>query len=83
MLFDIPFLADRNKIGDYRQRQSTPSVKTEHAMTGIIKLAIKYCYEKMVSSANQKAGMNVILGLSHLFIQTAQLGFYTEQNQKD
>ena len=84
MLFDIPFLLTETKQGTTGNvsQISTQSVRTEHAKTGIIKSAIKYFLEKMVSSANQKAIMNVILGLSHLFIQMAQLGFNTGQNQK-
>ena len=85
MLFDIPFLAYWNKIGDYRQRQT--DLNTEHENRSHkdwdYKSAIKYCYVKMVSSANPKAFMNMILGLSHLFIQMAQLGFNAEQNQND
>jgi hypothetical protein len=83
MLFDIPFLAGWNKIGDYRQHQKdlNTECETEHAETGIKKSAIKYCYRKMVFSANQNAIMKVILGLSHLFIQMAQLEFNMEQNQ--
>jgi len=31
MLFDIPFLADWNKIGDYRQSQTDRSAKRENS----------------------------------------------------
>jgi len=31
MLFDIPFVADWNKIGDYRQRQTDPSNTRENS----------------------------------------------------
>ena len=58
-------------------------MKKEHAKTGIIKSAIKYCHGKMVSSANQNVAMKVILRLSQEFIQMAQLGFSVEQNLKD
>ena len=30
MLFDIPFVADRKQIGDYRQNQTDPSNKREN-----------------------------------------------------
>ncbi len=30
MLFDIPFLADWNKIGDYRERQTDLSIECEN-----------------------------------------------------
>ncbi len=62
---------------------SIPNVKTEHARIGITRWIIKYCYRKMVSSANQKAGMNMVHGLSHQFIQMAQLGFNVDQSQSD
>ena len=70
MLFDIPFLADWNKIGDYRQCQT--DLNTEHENCSC------HYREKMVSSTNQRVGMNVILGLSHQFIQMGQLGFNAE-----
>ena len=146
MLFDIPFLVDWNKIGDYRQHQTdlntarenpsrrdwdykvgdevllrkdsihgkgefwyehnpwtitsvhtngtirfqcgtkletignvkqtlTQNVKIAHVVIGTTKLVIQYFLEKMVSSANQRVSMNVILGLSHQFIQMGQSGF--------
>ena len=58
-------------------------VKIAHVVIGTTKLVIKYFLEKMVSSANQKVGMNVILGLSQQFIQMGQLGFNAEQSQND
>ncbi len=61
----------------------TQNVKIAHVVTGTTKLVIKYFLEKMVSSANQKVGMNVILGLSHQFIQMGQLGFNVEQSQNN
>ncbi len=62
---------------------SIPNMKTDHARIGITRLVIKYCYGKMVSSAKQKAAMNVIHGISHQFIQMAQLGFNADQDQND
>jgi hypothetical protein len=59
------------------------NVKIAHAGIGITKFVIKVFLEKMVSFANQKVGMKVILGLSHQFIQTGQSGFKAEQNQND
>ena len=84
-LFDIPFLADWNKIGDHRQHQTDLNTECEiaHVMIGTTKLVIKYFLEKMVSSANQRVGMNVILGLSHQFIQMKQSGFNVEKSQND
>ena len=61
----------------------TQNMKIAHAVIGTTKLVIKYFLEKMVSSANQRVGMNVILRLSHQFIQMGQLGFNAEQSQND
>ncbi len=66
MLFDVPFLADWRKIGEYRQRQTDKHTAWEN------KTRIDWEYQpgnkvllrKMVSSANQKAGMKVMLGQS-------------------
>ena len=56
MLFDIPFIAYWNKIGDSRQCKliATQDVKTRHVSTGITKLAIKYSCIKVVFSTKQK-----------------------------
>jgi hypothetical protein len=78
MLFDIPFLVPGNA-----RPVPTQSVKTNLAKTGIIKLVMKNCYGKTVFSANQKAIMYMILGLSQVFIQMAHLGFNAEQIQND
>jgi hypothetical protein len=56
MLFDIPFIADRQKIGEYKQRLTDLSnlvtpVKTKAELTMIMMLVRKYCYRKKVSSA--------------------------------
>ena len=69
-------------IGNAKQTL-TQNVKITHVMIGTTKLVIKYFLEKMVSSATQRVGMNVILGLSHQFIHMAPLGFNAEQNQND
>jgi hypothetical protein len=71
MFVDIPFIAAWNKIGEHRQCHTNLNLewRLNHIMIGLIKLMIKYFLEKMVSSANQKVGMKVILGLSHQFIQ--------------
>ncbi len=44
VLFDIPFLADWNKIGEYRQHQTdfTPSVIAKHVLIMISKWVTKY-----------------------------------------
>ena len=46
----------------------TLNMKIAHDVIGTIKFVTKYFLEKMVSSTNQRVGMNVILGLSHQFI---------------
>ena len=70
MLFDVPFLADWKKIGEYRQIQTDKNTarKTRPELTGTINPETRYCCAKMVSSANQRAGMKVILGQSRQFI---------------
>jgi hypothetical protein len=42
MLFDIPFIANWNKIGDYRQHQSTRLVLAQHARS---KKGVGYDYK--------------------------------------
>ena len=45
MLFDIPFIADWKKIGDYRQRQTdrnTAQENKKNGKIGIMKLVKKY-----------------------------------------
>ena len=69
-------------IGNTKQT-ITQNEKIAHVVTGTTKLVIKYFLEKMVYSANQRVGMNVILGLSLQFIQMGQLGFNAEQSLRD
>ena len=72
MLFDVPFLADWTKIGEYRQLQTDKNTARENnTQIGTINQATKYCCAKMVSSANQRVGMKVILGQSRQFIRMA------------
>ncbi len=85
MLFNIPSLLTGPKLettGNTKQTL-TQNVKIAHIMIGTTKLVIKYFLEKMVSSAKQRVGMNVIIALSHQFIQMEQLGFNVDQNQND
>jgi hypothetical protein len=44
MLFDIPFIADWNKIGDYRQHQTDLSTarKNKNVLTMIEKLVTEF-----------------------------------------
>jgi hypothetical protein len=53
---------------------STWNVKIAHVVIGITKLVIKYFLEKMISSANQRVNMKVILGISHQFIKWVNQG---------
>ncbi len=73
MQFDVPYLANWTKIGEYRQKRetTTPDGRTLLVLTGIINPVIKYCGKKMVSSTRLKADMKVILGLSFQLIQMA------------
>ena len=61
----------------------TQNAKNAHAVIETTKLVTMYILEKMVSSANQRVGMKVILGLSHQFIQMGQSGFNVEQSQNN
>ena len=81
MLFDIPFIADWSKIGEYRQKQTDKNNnrKTKPDLTGTINPATKDCCKKMVYSAKQKVGVTGILGLSLQFIQMGQLEFNAER----
>ena len=85
MLFDIPFLADWNKIGDYRQCQTDLNTECENRSRkdwdyevsskvllwkdGILRKS-ESCYECDSWTITS-------------FIQMIQLGFNAEQNQKD
>jgi hypothetical protein len=85
MLFDIPFLADWNKIGDYRQCQTDLNTERENRTRKDwdYKVGDKVLLRKDGILRKSGSVMNVIIGLPHLFIQMAQLGFNVEQNQKD
>ena len=66
MLFDIPFIADWNKIGDYRQRQTDCNTRCEN------KTCVDWDYKVgdkvLMRNAKQRANMMVILGPSRQFI---------------
>jgi hypothetical protein len=83
-LFNIPYIAGWNKIGDYRQRQADLNTKLENnsRIDYDYKVGGKYLYGKMVSSTKQKAGMTVNHGQSRQFIQMAQSGLNMEANWK-
>jgi hypothetical protein len=73
MLFDIPFLADWLKIGEYRQKQMDNNTDRENSAHVDWDYQpgdkVLLCSVKMVSSAKLKAGMKVILGQSCQFIR--------------
>eukprot|EP00804_Cyclotella_cryptica_P002295 CCRYP_004033-RA/>CCRYP_004033-RA protein AED:0.39 eAED:0.39 QI:0/-1/0/1/-1/0/1/0/85 len=85
MLFDIPFLADWNEIGDHRQRQTDRN--TEHENKSCIdwdyKIGDSVLLRKEGILQNQKANTIKILRLYRQSIRMVLSGFTTEQNQKD
>eukprot|EP00804_Cyclotella_cryptica_P028382 CCRYP_016423-RA/>CCRYP_016423-RA protein AED:0.45 eAED:0.56 QI:0/0/0/1/0/0/2/0/199 len=64
MLFDVPYIADWSKIGEYRQKQTDKNTRRENAshIDGTTSPVTKYCCKKTVSPTKQKASMKVILG---------------------
>ncbi len=54
MLFDVPFLADGKKIGEYRQNQTDKNTARENntRIDWDYQPGDKYCCAKMVSSTN-------------------------------
>jgi hypothetical protein len=84
MLFDIPYLADWNKIGEYRQSQTDQN--TEHENKDHInfdyKVGGKVLKRKDCISANQKVVMTVTHGQSQKVIRMEQSGLNAEANQK-
>ena len=69
-LFDIPFLADWNRIGDYRQHQTDCNIQYENksCIDWDYKIGDKVLLCNKLSSANEKAHTIVILGLYLLSI---------------
>jgi hypothetical protein len=65
MMFDIPYLADWTKIGDFMQRQTDCNTARENkspVLIGITRLVMRFCYGKIVYSANQKIHLKKNLG---------------------
>jgi hypothetical protein len=85
MLFDIPFIADWQKIGEYRQQLTDLSNARENEgrLTMIIKLVRKYCYRKKVSFALLSPGSIRSLGSIQQSIQMEQSRFTAEKSRKD
>ena len=84
VLFDIPFVADWHKIGNYRQQQTDRNTKRENAR--------RYDYDYIVGGqvlirkdgilARPRADIKA-LGQLHRYIRTVQLGFNAEHVQKE
>jgi hypothetical protein len=81
MLFDIPFIADWQKIGEYRQRLTDRS--NAHENEGRIdydyRVGQMYCYRKKVSSAMLSPGGIRSLGSLRQSIQMEQSQFNMEK----
>ena len=87
MLFDIPFIADWNKIGDYRQRQTDRNTTRENKsrVEWDYKVGEKVLLRKdgILRKGESKYQKDPCLGLLHKFIRMEQSGFNAEQNQRD
>lgn len=75
-LFHIPLLAVWNKIGEYRQDETECNISCKHRMQvdWDHKVGDKVLLWRTESSANQKVGINLIIGLSSQFIQLGKIG---------
>ncbi len=63
MLFDIPFVAKWNKIGNFRWRQTNFNTTCKNRIMNT-RLAMRFWWKKIVSSAKQKAQTAKCHGLS-------------------
>jgi hypothetical protein len=84
MLFNIPFIANWNKIGDYRQRLT--DLSTAHKNNKQINYDYKVGNKVLVTQegilCKQKAHTAKSHGLSPQFIQMRLSGFNAEHNWK-
>ena len=82
MLFDVPFVADLNKIGSHRQCQMDPNTARENNthVEWDYKIGDKVPVKKDDILHTLESLMSVILGLSQWFIWMEQSGFNAEQN---
>ncbi len=85
MLFDIPFIADWKKIGDYRQHQTDLNTERENKKhvdydykVGDKILIVKDGILRKAESLSRKNS-----GLLQLFIRMEQSGLHAEANRKD
>jgi hypothetical protein len=85
MLFDIPFIADWNKIGDYRQRRT--NLSTEHKNSKQIhydnKVGDKVLLTQEGILRKAESPYSKEPGLSRQFIRMELSGFNVGHNQKD
>ncbi len=72
MLFDVSFLADWSKIGEYRQKQTDKNKENSGHIDWDYQPGDKDSWLKTVSSTKAKAGMTVNLGLLRKFKQIAR-----------
>ena len=86
MLLDVPFLADWNKVGDYRQRQTNRNTERENKTrvdwdyaVGDKVLVRKEGILRKSESKYEKDPWTVIVK----FIRMERSGFNAEQNQRD
>ena len=83
-MFDIPYVADWSKIGEYRQEQTDINTARENKRRSDFDYVVggKVLLKKMASSAKLRAGT-----LAHIpfykFIRTVPLGFNADLYLKD
>jgi hypothetical protein len=85
MLFDVPFLANWYKIGEYRQKETEKNMDREKSahIDWDYRPGDKVLLRKDSILCKTKARMKVILGPSCQFIRMAQYGLNAERNLKD
>ena len=81
MLFEIPFKANWNKIGDHRKHQTDRITRHENKtrVEWDHKIGDKVLVQKDGIVRKTESRYDVILGPSRQFIQMAQSGFNEEQ----
>ena len=82
MLFDIPFMADWSKIGDYGNVKLILIFCVKNVLIMIIKLAIKYLYGTKVFSAQHSLGYITNHGPLSQFIRMNNQGNTRKQVSK-
>jgi hypothetical protein len=84
MLFDIPYIADWNKIGDYRQCQTdlNTSRESKQHVDYDYKVGDRVLVWKDGILCKTEVGMTVNHGPSRQFIRMEQSGLNAEPNQK-